>query len=109
MITSLVAILLVEHDSEAQEREQLRYDRHKERERQRRLAKAHPDKRSKLDREKDRDVTEKIALGMPSKTATQESMFDQRLFNQSQVSSDFDVSEAPRLLRPNYDSKKIIL
>ena len=76
---------LVDQDSEAQEREQLRYDRHKERERQRRLAKAHPDKRSKLDREKDRDVTEKIALGMPSKTATQESMFDQRLFNQSQV------------------------
>jgi hypothetical protein len=76
-----------EEDAEVQERDQLRYDRHKERERQRRLARAHPDKRSKLDREKDRDVTEKIALGMPSKTATQESMFDQRLFNQSQVSS----------------------
>lgn len=73
-----------EEDTEAQERDQLRYERHKERERQRRLARAHPDKRSKLDREKDRDVTEKIALGMPSKTATQESMFDQRLFNQSQ-------------------------
>lgn len=72
-----------EEGTEAQEREKLRYDRHKERERQRRLAKAHPDKRSKLDREKDRDVSEKIALGVPSKSSTQESMFDQRLFNQT--------------------------
>jgi len=72
-----------EENSEAQERDQLRYDRHKERERQRRLARAHPDKRSKLDREKDRDVSEKIALGMPAKSSTQESLFDQRLFNQS--------------------------
>ncbi len=72
-----------EENPEAQERDQLRYDRHKERERQRRLARAHPDKRSKLDREKDRDVSEKIALGMPAKTVQQESMFDQRLFNQT--------------------------
>ena len=71
-----------------QERDQLRYDRHKERERQRRLARAHPEKRSKLDREKDRDVTEKIALGMPSGAATQEAQFDQRLFNQSKVTLD---------------------
>ena len=78
--------ILLEEDSELQEREQLRYDRHKERERQRRLARAHPDKRSKLDRDKERDITEKIALGMPSKSANQESMYDQRLFNQSQVS-----------------------
>lgn len=85
-IHSLLLLLFAEEDSEAQERDHLRYDRHKERERQRRLAKAHPDKRSKLDRERDRDVTEKIALGMPSKNVSQESMFDQRLFNQSQVS-----------------------
>ena len=72
-----------EEGLEAQEREKLRYDRHKERERQRRLTKAHPDKRSMLDREKDRDISEKIALGMPSKSSTQESMFDQRLFNKT--------------------------
>lgn len=83
--------LCAEEDAEAQERDQLRYDRHKERERQRRLARAHPDKRSKLDREKDRDVTEKIALGMPSKTVTQESVFDQRLFNQSQVRNILEI------------------
>lgn len=83
----IVMVVVKEEDTEAQERDQLRYERHKERERQRRLARAHPEKRSKLEREKDRDITEKIALGMPSKTATQESMFDQRLFNQSKVMS----------------------
>ncbi len=74
-----------EESGEIKERDQLRYDRHKERERQRRLAKAHPDKRSKLDRDRDRDVTEKIALGLPSGAASQEAQFDQRLFNQSKV------------------------
>ena len=46
-----------EEGLEAQEREKLRYDRHKERQRLRRLTKAHPDKRSMLDREKDRDFS----------------------------------------------------
>ena len=41
--------------------------------------------RSKLLRDKDRDISEKIALGMPSNSGTQESMYDQRLFNKSQV------------------------
>ena len=41
--------------------------------------------RSKLEREKDRDISEKIALGLPGGPPSQESMFDQRLFNQSQV------------------------
>ena len=68
-----------------QERDQLRYERHKERERQRRLARAHPEKRSKLERDRDRDVTEKIALGLPSGNKSQESLFDQRLFNQTKV------------------------
>ena len=68
-----------------QERDQLRYERHKERERQRRLARAHPEKRSKLERDRDRDVTEKIALGLPSGSKSQESLFDQRLFNQTKV------------------------
>ena len=90
-------------DESEKEREQLRYDRHKERERARRIAKANPNKRyrrriismsllylkclirSKLDRDKDRDISEKIALGMPGAPPSNESMFDQRLFNTSQV------------------------
>jgi len=43
--------------------------------------------RSKLDRDRDRDVTEKIALGVPTGGASQDSLFDQRLFNQSKVPS----------------------
>ncbi len=42
--------------------------------------------RSKLERDKDRDISEKIALGVPSGAPSQESLFDQRLFNQTQVS-----------------------
>ena len=41
--------------------------------------------RSKLERDRDRDVSEKIALGLPSGPASQESLFDQRLFNQTKV------------------------
>nr|MBE5724481.1 Bx42 [Cucujiformia] len=46
---------------EERERELLRQDRHKERARDRNLARAAPDKRSKLQRERERDITEQIA------------------------------------------------
>ncbi|XP_044728156.1 puff-specific protein Bx42 [Chrysoperla carnea] len=71
-------------NEEEREREMLRADRHKERARDRNLARAAPDKRSKLQKERERDISEQIALGMPAKTAmTGEGQFDQRLFNQS--------------------------
>eukprot|EP00794_Sanderia_malayensis_P020116 gene20116-22087_t len=74
----------VPKDSEETERDSLRYDRHKDRERDRRISRAAPDKRSKLQRDKDRDISEKIALGVPSAGgSSQETMYDQRLFNQS--------------------------
>ena len=53
--------------------------------------------RSKLERDRDRDVTEKIALGVPSGGVSQDSLFDQRLFNQSKV-----TSSLPFLLLPFY-------
>eukprot|EP00112_Aurelia_sp_Birch-Aquarium-sp1_P013377 Seg2838.2 transcript_id=Seg2838.2/GoldUCD/mRNA.D3Y31 product="SNW domain-containing protein 1" protein_id=Seg2838.2/GoldUCD/D3Y31 len=82
-------------DEGEEERDQLRYERHKDRERDRRISKAAPDKRSKLMRDKDRDVSEKIALGMPSNSGTQESMYDQRLFNKSQgMDSGFGEEDA---------------
>ena len=84
-MVTLLTVPPTEEDDELQERDQLRYERHKERERQRRLARAHPERRSKLEKERDRDVTEKIALGLPSGNPSQESLFDQRLFNQSKV------------------------
>lgn len=83
---SFALCCLADDNDEARERDQLRYHRHKERERDRRIARAHPEKRSKLERERDRDVSEKIALGMPGGPPSQESLFDQRLFNQTQVS-----------------------
>lgn len=68
------------HDS--RERDELRAERHKERVRDRNIARAAPDKRSKLQRERERDISEQIALGMPSKSNTSgETQFDQRLFN----------------------------
>ena len=46
---------------------------------------APPLPRSKLERDKDRDISEKIALGLPAGAPSQETLFDQRLFNQSKV------------------------
>ncbi|CAH0556648.1 unnamed protein product [Brassicogethes aeneus] len=72
-------------DDEEQERDMLRQDRHKERARDRNLARAAPDKRSKLQRERERDISEQIALGMPARGASSsETQFDQRLFGQAQ-------------------------
>lgn len=69
--------------SEARERDELRAERHRERARDRNIARAAPDKRSKLQRERERDISEQIALGMPAKTGAGggEAQFDQRLFN----------------------------
>ncbi|XP_018327577.1 puff-specific protein Bx42 [Agrilus planipennis] len=70
---------------EEQEREMLRQDRHKERARERNLARAAPDKRTKLQKERERDISEQIALGMPARSAVSgETQFDQRLFGQGQ-------------------------
>lgn len=73
-----------EKDDDAKERDQLRHERHKERQRERNIARAAPDKRNRLERERERDISEQIALGMPAKTiAGGETQFDSRLFNQS--------------------------
>lgn len=66
----------------------LRQERHRERQRERNIARAAPDKRNRLERERERDISEKIALGLPSTSGTSKSgevQFDQRLFNQSKV------------------------
>lgn len=61
-----------------------------------------------MDRDKDRDISEKIALGMPGAPPSNESMFDQRLFNTSQVSpliirDSFNLSLSPRVLIQDWD------
>ena len=76
-----------DRDEDLRERDDLRRDRQKERQRERNLARAAPEKRSKLQKERERDISEQIALGMPSTSGNRGDMqFDQRLFNQSKVS-----------------------
>lgn len=78
-------VALEEENDAVKERDDLRYERHKERERERRIARAAPERRAKLERARDRDVTEQIALGKPAGPPSQEALFDQRLFNQTKV------------------------
>ena len=81
----LLLWLLEEENDAVKERDDLRYERHKDRERERRIARAAPERRAKLERARDRDVTEQIALGKPAGPPSQEALFDQRLFNQTKV------------------------
>jgi SNW domain-containing protein 1 len=68
----------------ARERERERRDRNREREREMRMSKMGTEKRMKaLAREQGRDISEKVALGLAKPTASADSMYDSRLFNQS--------------------------
>ncbi|XP_021258147.1 SNW domain-containing protein 1 [Numida meleagris] len=70
-------------DGEVRERDEIRHDRRKERQHDRNLSRAAPDKRSKLQRNENRDISEVIALGVPNPRPSNEVQYDQRLFNQS--------------------------
>ncbi|XP_006157174.1 SNW domain-containing protein 1 [Tupaia chinensis] len=70
-------------DGEARERDEIRHDRRKERQHDRNLSRAAPDKRSKLQRNENRDISEVIALGVPNPRTSNEVQYDQRLFNQT--------------------------
>ncbi|XP_010221564.1 PREDICTED: SNW domain-containing protein 1 [Tinamus guttatus] len=70
-------------DGEARERDEIRHDRRKERQHDRNLSRAAPEKRSKLQRNENRDISEVIALGIPNPRPSNEVQYDQRLFNQS--------------------------
>ncbi|XP_057366335.1 puff-specific protein Bx42-like [Daphnia carinata] len=86
-----------EDDDDAAERDNLRQERHRERQRERNIARAAPgDKKSKLDRQRERDISEQIALGMPARaSASGETMYDQRLLNQTRgMDSGFADDEA---------------
>lgn len=74
---------LTEEEEEAKrERDMFRYINKREQERDRRLDVAR-NKKSKAARDAERDVSEKIALGQAQPTISKESMYDQRLFNQT--------------------------
>ncbi|CAG8468967.1 11662_t:CDS:2 [Ambispora gerdemannii] len=82
--------------SKLKEREELRRDRRRERERDYRLSRMGAEQKAKyLAREQNRDISEKIALGLAKPTVSKESMYDSRLFNQSEgLSSGFKDDEA---------------
>jgi SNW domain-containing protein 1 len=67
---------------ERQKRDEIREERRRDRERERRLEELGK-KTAKYKRDADRDVSERIALGMKAPPQSQETQYDQRLFNQS--------------------------
>lgn len=79
---------------EVRERDTIREERHRDRQRESRMSAAAPDKRNALSRDKERDVSERIALGLPAQS-TGGGGFDTRLYNQSQgMSSGFKGDDA---------------
>ncbi|KAI9654757.1 MAG: mRNA splicing protein [Bathelium mastoideum] len=71
-------------DSEARVREEARRERRRENERQLRQSRMGTERRLQvLAREQQRDISEKVALGLAKPTASRDSMYDARLFNQT--------------------------
>ncbi|XP_036592293.1 SNW domain-containing protein 1-like [Trichosurus vulpecula] len=68
---------------EARERDEIRHNRRKDRQRDRNLSRAAPEKRSKGQRKEDRDISDVIALGVPNPRTADDLQYDQRLFNQT--------------------------
>lgn len=92
-------------EDKVREREEIRRERQRERERDLRMSRMGTEAKAKMlarlrcfvltFRTHGRDITEKIALGLAKPTMTRESMFDQRLFNQSEgLSTGFKDDDA---------------
>ncbi|KAI9323931.1 SKIP/SNW domain-containing protein [Zopfochytrium polystomum] len=83
-----------EDEAKIRERDELRRERAKMRERELRMSHMGADTKARvLGKLGERDVSEKIALGLAQPTVSRDSMFDQRLFNQSSGLSSGFVSE----------------
>ncbi|OZJ04564.1 hypothetical protein BZG36_02707 [Bifiguratus adelaidae] len=88
-----------EDDEAASQREEIRREKAKQRERELRMSRMGAETKAKaLLREQGRDISEKIALGLAKPTQSSDSMFDSRLYNQSEgMSSGFKDDEAYNL------------
>lgn len=93
------------------ERQELRKEKAREREKALRQASSRPDRAGKrlilyVDDSGDRDISEKIALGQAQPTMSKEGMYDARLFNQtSGMTSGFSASDAYNLYdKPLFNS-----
>ncbi|TPX46847.1 hypothetical protein SeMB42_g02691 [Synchytrium endobioticum] len=80
----------------AKERDQLRREQQKKREREMRMTHMGADTKARvLSKSEDRDISEKIALGLAKPSMSKETMFDSRLFNQSEgLSSGFGADDS---------------
>lgn len=77
-----------EDDEAVRERERLRRERRREDERELRMKRMGAERKLQvLAREQGRDIGEKMALGLAKPTASADTMFDSRLFNQSSAFS----------------------
>ncbi|KAI8981432.1 SKIP/SNW domain-containing protein [Pilobolus umbonatus] len=85
-----------EDEEKARERDRLRRERQKQREKELRMSKMGTEAKAKhLAREQGRDISEKIALGLAKPSLSKESMYDARLFNQSEgIGSGFKDDDA---------------
>lgn len=82
----------------AAEREAIRRERRKERERELRMSNMGTEQRAKvLARAAGRDISEKIALGLAKPTMSKESMLDARLFNQESLPASFGDDDSYNL------------
>eukprot|EP00052_Salpingoeca_macrocollata_P028385 m.274583 g.274583 ORF g.274583 m.274583 type:complete len:517 (+) comp22857_c1_seq39:49-1599(+) len=80
-------------NDEVRERDEIREDRRREREKIHRLEHASHETRTRVLKDKERDISERIALGLPAANAG--SQHDSRLYNQSMgLGSGFDDDEA---------------
>ncbi|KAF9426026.1 mRNA splicing protein [Podila epigama] len=80
----------------AKERDALRRERQQEREKDLRMSRMGAEQKAKvMARSEGRDISEKIALGLAKPSQSKDSMYDSRLFNQSQgLDSGFKDDEA---------------
>ncbi|KAJ3103788.1 SNW domain-containing protein 1 [Phlyctochytrium bullatum] len=85
-----------EDDAKVRERDELRREKQRQREREYRMSHMGAEAKAKVaSKLSDRDISEKIALGLAQPTVSRDSMFDQRLFNQSAgLSSGFQGDDA---------------
>jgi len=107
-----------------QQREKLRLERRKERERELRMENMKGSRKNKVDRDGERDISEKIALGQfkGSGKVSGEALYDSRLFNQSSGMDSgfgaddeyntyskplFDRGEAASIYRPKRDDADV--
>ncbi|KAF2145725.1 uncharacterized protein K452DRAFT_221220 [Aplosporella prunicola CBS 121167] len=73
-----------EEEEAAKEREEMRRERRRENEKQLRQSRMGTERRIQMmAREQNRDISEKVALGLAKPSASSETMYDSRLFNQS--------------------------